>query len=405
MLFLVQSERLLSRNHQGLLLRGSVLVSIQIFHRVLLSLQVSGLAFLVLEARGIAELQLSEDDPAFTPFNAGRLVRDAQREMDHYMLRDQVVVGEGTWEQQEQHLVKTQSRGQALGEWQWLSNSLSLLPPCAGAVNFYSQYGRDATFTDTEVGRPFRSLHTHHLQLLEWQGRPHKVFSVQGEHAKHYHLILPSFFHLLQTLHRERRHFAVVFRTFGTDLPRILHAVHCALEGQHPQFPALQDLTLPVELTAGRICCSRREVVLSRGPERISTRDDGRKLYSYFSSLQGLGGFQDHFDWWARNQFSSRGGKPLWIDPHDSTVHHIFIDDNIRLNDSDTIICPQVFSERGGSCARPAPTSELYDVCLVQTNLLEAIADESYFLRCVRRCEENYERYLASAKSQLCDAE
>ncbi|XP_034633212.1 uncharacterized protein LOC117880824 [Trachemys scripta elegans] len=291
------------------------------------------------------------------------------------------------------------------GEWQWLSDSPSLLPPCPGAVNFYSQYGRDATFTDKAVGRPFRNLHAHHLQLLEWQGQPHKVFSVQGERAKHYHLILPSFFHLLETLHREGRHFAVVFRTFGTDLPRILHAVHCALEGQHPQFPALRDLSLPVELTAGRIRCSRHEVVLRRGPEHVSTRDDGRKLYSYFSSLQGLGGFQDHFDWWARNQFSCRGGKPLWIDPHDSSVHHICIDDNIRLNDSDTIICPQVFSGRGGSCAKPVPTSELYDVCLVQTNLLEAIADESYFLRCVRRCEENYERYLASAESQLCDAE
>lgn len=48
---------------------------------------------------------------------------------------------------------------------------------------------------------------------------------------------------------------------------------------------------------------------------------------------------------WARNQFSLQGGKPLWIDPHDPSVHHIFIDDNIRLDDTDTIVCPQV----GGS--------------------------------------------------------
>lgn len=51
--------------------------------------------------------------------------------------------------------------------------------------------------------------------------------------------------------------------------------------------------------------------------------------------------------------------------------------------------------ERGSSSPSRAPTSELYDVCLVQTDLLEAIADEDYFLRCVRRCEENYDRYLA----------
>lgn len=55
----------------------------------------------------------------------------------------------------------------------------------------------------------------------------------------------------------------------------------------------------------------------------------------------------------------------------------------------------QVFSEPGSSSARCAPTSELYNVCLVQTNLLEAIADEDYFLHCVKRCEENYDHYLA----------
>lgn len=128
------------------------------------------------------------------------------------------------------------------GEWQWLSDSPSLLSPCHGAVSFYSLYGRDTTFTATAVGRPFRSLHAHHLQLLEWQGRPHKVFSFRGEDVKHYHLVLPSFFHLLETLHREGRHFAVILRTFGTDLSRILQAMSCALEGQHPQFPALRDV-------------------------------------------------------------------------------------------------------------------------------------------------------------------
>ncbi|EOB02904.1 hypothetical protein Anapl_16648 [Anas platyrhynchos] len=166
---------------------------------------------------------------------------------------------------------------------------------------------------------------------------------------------------------------------------------------------------LSVDLTPGQIRCSKREVVLRRGAERLATREDGRKLYDYFSSLEGVGGFQDHYDWWARNQFSSRGGKPLWIDPHDPSVHHIFIDDNICLDDTDTIVCPLVFSERGSSSPRCAPTSELYDVCLVRTDLLEAITDEDYFLRCVRRCEENYDRYLArmgsSSPSQQCDAQ
>ncbi|XP_066469095.1 uncharacterized protein [Tiliqua scincoides] len=267
------------------------------------------------------------------------------------------------------------------------------------AVSFYSQYGRDTKFTSTPMGQRFRDLHEHHLKLLEWQGPRHSLLSIQGERARHYHLVLPSFFHLLESLHREGRQFAVVFRTFGTDLPRVLQAVHCALEGQHPHFPTLQDISLPVDLSPGMIRCSQRNAVLTHRAEQLSTKDGDRKMYTYFSAREGLCGFQDHFDWWAKNQFSSQGGKPLWIDPHDTSIHHICIDDNIRLDDSDTIVHPRVFSGRGSSCPRTTPTSELYDVCLVQTDLLEAIADVNYFCRRIRQCEENYEDYLASAGS------
>lgn len=94
------------------------------------------------------------------------------------------------------------------------------------------------------MGQQFQDLHARHLKLLEWQGPPHPLLSTPGEQARHYHLVLPSFFHLLESLHQEGRQFAVVFRTFGTDLPRVLQAVHCALEGQHPHFPALQDISV-----------------------------------------------------------------------------------------------------------------------------------------------------------------
>ncbi|XP_061474841.1 uncharacterized protein LOC133380810 isoform X2 [Rhineura floridana] len=283
------------------------------------------------------------------------------------------------------------------GEWQWLSESPSLHPPCQGAVSFYSQYGRNTKFTDVPLGRQFYDLHRRHLGLLEWQGQPHPLLSSQDEQAKHYHLVLPSFFHLLESLHQEKRRFAVVFRTFGTDLPRVLQAVRCALEGEHPCFPALRDISLPVDLSPGKIRCSKRKVVVTQGVERLSTEDGDRRMHLYFSSREGLCGFQDHFGWWAKNEFSSQGGKPLWIDPYDASVHHICIDDNIRLNDSDTIIHPQVFTGQGSSCLRTTPTSELYNVCLVQTDLLEAISDMSYFCHCIRRCEENYDSYLASS--------
>ncbi|XP_063797155.1 uncharacterized protein LOC134958461 [Pseudophryne corroboree] len=276
------------------------------------------------------------------------------------------------------------------GDWQWLSHEPSVGPPCDDAINYYTHFGRNWNFVDTEIGQPFRELFNHHIKLLEWQGEADRLFA-EEEDGKCYHWILPSFFHLLQSLHQQGRQFSVVLRTFGTDLPRVLESVHAAFSGKHPLFPKLHQVPLNVDLTRGRIRCNKREVVLTRGSDRISTKAKERNVYNYFSSMAGIGGFQDHFDWWARNNFTSSGGKPFWIDPSDCESQHIIVDDNIRLGEADTIVDCRVLLEKG---SRKVPTSELYDVCLVQTDLLRAIAEKDYFLDCITRCEGNYERYL-----------
>uniref|UniRef100_H3AQ08 Si:dkey-32e6.3 n=2 Tax=Latimeria chalumnae TaxID=7897 RepID=H3AQ08_LATCH len=281
------------------------------------------------------------------------------------------------------------------GDWQWLSDVPSLLPPCEGAVSYYSQFGRAVDFTDTKEGQRFKSVFTDRLKKMEWRGTADQVLSATGEDGKEYHWLLPAFFQLIQSLCSEGRDFAILFRTFGTDLPSVLRGVQYAMDGHHPQFQDLCALSLPLNLSPGQIRCNRREVVVMRETERISTHTDSQSIYCYFSSMQGIGGFQDHFDWWAHNHFTSKGGKPFWISPHDSSIQHIFIDDNIRLNDADTIVYPQVLESKNEEvCTRTVPTSELYNICLVQTDLLRAISDQNYFTECMHACEENYDKYL-----------
>lgn len=45
---------------------------------------------------------------------------------------------------------------------------------------------------------------------------------LRGHFARGEHFIAPGFFRLLMTLQRQKREFAVVFRTFGEDLPKVL---------------------------------------------------------------------------------------------------------------------------------------------------------------------------------------
>ncbi|KAL6482836.1 hypothetical protein MHYP_G00077080 [Metynnis hypsauchen] len=290
----------------------------------------------------------------------------------------------------------------AKGKWEWRCETPSLLPPCEGAATYSSHFGRVASFTTVGPGKRFRKVLEEHLELLQWPShlQPDKELCVRGEDGKLYHWILPSFFQLLQDLVSQGLEFSIIFRTFGTDLPRVLMVVKRALEqGTHPLFPDLPALKLSVNATAGRIRCSTKGAVLTRGEERVSSREGERSLYQYMSSSQGLGGFQDHFDWWARNTYSILGGKPLWIDPFDFTVQHIFIDDNIRQNDEDTIVHPKVFLDPEGSQTRTASTSELYDLCLIQNDLLRAISDPTYFTQRIHICMENYERNLQQGLS------
>uniref|UniRef100_A0A8C9SVD6 Si:dkey-32e6.3 n=3 Tax=Scleropages formosus TaxID=113540 RepID=A0A8C9SVD6_SCLFO len=283
------------------------------------------------------------------------------------------------------------------GKWEWMSDSPSLLPPCEGTVSYYSQFGRVANFTKTPAGRRFRGLLEEHLAMLRWPAghKEDRDLSVRGEDGQLYHWILPSFFQLLQDLGSQGREFAILFRTFGTDLPRLLGTLQRVLtQGCHPLFPDLPALKLSINVVPGRIRRSRKGTSLSRAEEHVSYQDGERSLYQYFSSVQGLGGFQDHFDWWARNTYSILGGKPLLVDPYDHRVQHIFIDDNIRQDDKDTIVHPKVFLEPGATQTRTASTLELYDICLVQNHLLKAISDHSYFTQCVQICLENYETNL-----------
>ncbi|KAM4651819.1 uncharacterized protein O3C94_014177 isoform 2-T5 [Discoglossus pictus] len=224
------------------------------------------------------------------------------------------------------------------GEWEWLGDRPSVAPPRPGAISYYSQFGRSSDFTNTPVGHRFKETVARHMELLEWTGEPDRVFTLRGEDRKKYHYILPSFFHLLQSLHQQGRDFCVLLRTFGTDLPSVLPAVQSAMMGNHPLFPQLKNVPLTVDLTPGRIRCSNREAVLTRGSERVTTKGDKSNIYKYFSNVTGIRGFQDHFDWWARHSFTNRGGKPFWVDPDDCDTQHIIIDDNIRLSEEDTIV-------------------------------------------------------------------
>ncbi|KAJ0064492.1 hypothetical protein NL108_008642, partial [Boleophthalmus pectinirostris] len=222
-------------------------------------------------------------------------------DLNHTVLVSDAVTGLGTLAALDAFLPGVTWGRMHKGEWEWLSDVPSLLPPCAGAVSFYSQFGRTPLFTSSPTGRRFRAVLDQHLELLRWppDAQADPELTALGEDGRLYHWILPSFFQLLLDLSAQNFDFAVVFRTFGSDLPRVLRAVAAATTHGHPLFANITQLKLGVDERPGRLRCSRGGVVVTRAQERVSSvgsEGGARALYRYFSSSQGVCGFQDHFD-------------------------------------------------------------------------------------------------------------
>lgn len=120
---------------------------------------------------------------------------------------------------------------------------------------------------------------------------------------------------------------------------------------------------------------------------------DETQIYDYLSQVDGICGFKDDFPYWQDNNYHHKFAKPLWIDPSDTQHRHIFFDDNYRPNTVDSIVDVR---ERDASTDRWKSVDDQralkYDgMSLVQVDLLEAIANEDYFINKVAQCDRLYD--------------
>ncbi|GFN97435.1 hypothetical protein PoB_002394100 [Plakobranchus ocellatus] len=313
-------------------------------------------------------------------------------------------------------------------QWTWFSNIPSLKSPQPGLKTYYKYLEaklvknpqdrvnlrlQTGDFAHTSLGRIFQKDFKIHLARLAWQfdtcTSRDKVLTMSGRDGTPYHYILPGVYKLLHHLTAMRRDFAVVIRTYGRDGPNVMSSLNYGLLGNHPAFKT--PLRLKVHKTPGII---KRKGSNSFELQTYKARDGTgsgncseihqlltheRDMYRMMCATQGISGYVDDFYHWQGNGYIHTAGKPLWLDTSDTRHHHIFFDDNFRADDEDSIVDVRVFNKDNGHEARSLGLSEvalLENACLVQADLLESIADEDYFLRMVRECEQKYTHLLWS---------
>ncbi|XP_012937404.1 uncharacterized protein LOC101848656 [Aplysia californica] len=303
------------------------------------------------------------------------------------------------------------------GEWKWHSNIPTLKSPTPGLVTYYKYLERKLVkntadramlrlqtgdFTRTPLGKIFRKHFEIHLARLSWQHdwetSRDKVLTMDGRDGRPYHYILPSVYKLLHHLVATKRDFAIIIRTYGRDANNVLSSLHYGLRGHHPAFRS--PLYIPVDKTPGTIKRSGNSFELKtfatkREQEIHQLLTHERDIYRLMCASKGISGYVDDFLAWQDNNYNHTSGKPIWIDPSDHRHHHIFFDDNFRADDEDSILDVRMFRKENPGKAESLSHAELVDleeVCLVQADLLESIADEDYFIKTVQKCEENYAR-------------
>ena len=282
--------------------------------------------------------------------------------------------------------------------------------------------------TFTEEGRPGHAFRPYYDRLLRALAVPAE--SAAATAACPFKLLrggqvflLPSFFELVKHLSAEKRDFAIVFRTFGTDLPEIAAEFNLFCAGEHPLHPGVRlDGSLDgfpdrrIQLPGGTGCYVRdgrtpADVHLTTVGAQgvISVAHGAAACHAAICERVAAGhntlGLQDHYAWWAKCGEADDAGKIMFVDQsdgpldgddhdgrgghdghdgcdgYDGRTHQIFFDDNVERTHAHIV---DIRDAASGETVRFKKARGLY---LVRAEPVRSILDREYFIDAVRACE------------------
>lgn len=323
-----------------------------------------------------------------------------------------------------------------LNSWRCLPESPCIRQPRPDAVSLYKLLEQQivrqpadrgrlrkylGNFTQTPEGQQFLNLFQNHLEKLRWPDvngvdhdtdatciAPVSKLSVIGLDNQRYHYLMPAFYRLLSWLMHNGREFAVVLRTYGQDGSHIVSAIETYLQGHHPTEkpnPSLSPL-LVLDQAHWRlkrdtnqpqfVLCKCDKPMCDGSGECVAGE---RAIHRTWSNWNGVVSVQDDFVYWQSNHYDHRAAKPMWFNPADREVQHVFFDDNIRFDDDktngiDLIQLDTTEEVDGGSdfhSHRPSQSeaAQWENVYFVQADLLQIINNPCYFVEKITECEHN----------------
>ena len=292
--------------------------------------------------------------------------------------------------------------------WHWPPNA------CPYYRTSYKKKAKNFTLHD---GAPYRPLYRELEKRVGFL--PDEVKAPDGQDFPHaLHHMLPAFFHTLHELKQEGRSFGLVLRTFGSDLPDIADALNVFARGEHPLYPDFKDESLilePGNMFRGR--GSTKEGVSEGDVDKFEYRllqwtdnaneNDCQQIAAsgdakLLQIIEGcsVAGIQDHYAFWDDNNNAPWAGKPVWAHATSTSnggegvkkvrsCHHIFFDDNIHNDATDSIVAVRV--EDNDGMYRSLSGEEILDIQgehIFRVPTVAPIMDEDWFLLRIKEAED-----------------
>lgn len=238
-------------------------------------------------------------------------------------------------------------------------------------------------------------------------------------------VILPAFFHLVASLTKQERNFAIVFRSFGDDHNKIKLEWNAFCERRHPVFSSLLEGVGPLDGTQQGLPDRRVKEIhtlyrdasgpllildtFTNGPDakqwdawarskprpkedtregrafvkdelRSNTIDGVVQMQEFLSDVlktEGTAAIKDDWAWWQFHDEESHGGKLMPL-LGDRDIQQIFFDDNVEVDD------PRIVDVRypDGS---PVPKDKALNKFCLKVNPVEALLNNDYFMEKLQR--------------------
>jgi len=252
-----------------------------------------------------------------------------------------------------------------------------------------------------------------------------------------YHLI-PAFFRTLIQLKKQKREFAVVYRTFGKDLDHVIWEFNQFCCGNHPCYSGrngtplirfdgyklTKDLRIRDPLQKGlffRFSNELSDAKLLQGTLNRKTNDydevqdlinnedefeDCNFIQDHIQIYQSLQetlkkfstvAIQDDYQNWKENDHHREVAKLLLVDQADYSTQHIFFDDNAD-QDEDCIV-----DVRDAITKEIVPYQKFINRYVIKVEPHRAILEPDYFIKMIEVAEQNRDEEIERVEAGMDD--